>query len=427
VGTEVTISGMNFSATVSENSVTFNGVEATIQSATVDELITKVPMGATDGPIEVTVKQKSVTGPNFDVITEGALKVSTNTSGTMPDSDGYRLRINQNWEYSINANDERIFSSFSQDQYSLKISDVANNCFVENENPRSFSIIAGDTTSVALEINCKKALRDKIVFTSNPDLPNGDRDIYVINPDGSNQQKLFDTPEMEDFPEISNSGTRVVFRQTNSSDNNLYIADVDGSGLQQITNLPNFAFTASWSPDDSQIIFSNGTEEDAEIYVVNSDGTNLTQLTDDTAWNRYPEWSPDGSKIVFDSNIDGDFEIYTMNPDGSNVEKLTNDSYRNSTAKWSPDGSELIFESTRDGNLGDIYRMNADGTNVRRITTNNGGASAPDWSPDGSRIVFEDNRDLFIINSDGSGSSSQITNNPNPNSNQIGIADWSTN
>lgn len=55
VGDTITIQGMNFSTTPTENVVTFNGVTATVNTATVDSLITQVPEGATDGPIEVSV------------------------------------------------------------------------------------------------------------------------------------------------------------------------------------------------------------------------------------------------------------------------------------------------------------------------------------------------------------------------------------
>lgn len=54
LGTTVTISGTGFSATPSQNTVTFNGVAATVTSATVTQLVVTVPAGATTGPITVT-------------------------------------------------------------------------------------------------------------------------------------------------------------------------------------------------------------------------------------------------------------------------------------------------------------------------------------------------------------------------------------
>ena len=334
VGTEVLIRGMNFSTTKSENTITFNGVLAPVLGYSETELLTEVPEGASDGPVEVTVDGKTAIGPKF--------------------------------HYTI-------------------------------------------------------PLVEKVIFATNPD---GDYDIYTINPNGSGQKKIFDTTADERFPVVSNSGTKLIFRQKEAGDNELYIANADGTSLQKLTDLPDFIFTASFSPDDSQILFSNGTEDGAEIYLINVDGTGLEQLIDNDAWNKSPQLSPNGSKILFSSNLDGDFEIYTMDPDGSDMKQLTNNNVQDDFAKWMPDGTEIVFHSERKGIYGDIYRMEGDGSNVRRITTKDEGATNPHPSPDGSRIVFMKYRELHIINSDGSGTITQITNNPNRNEFQIGPPDW---
>jgi len=54
VGTAVTIFGTGFSTTPSQNTVTFNGVVATVTSATATQIVTTVPTGAITGPISVT-------------------------------------------------------------------------------------------------------------------------------------------------------------------------------------------------------------------------------------------------------------------------------------------------------------------------------------------------------------------------------------
>lgn len=54
VGSEVTISGTDFPTDLSNITISFNGVSATITSATSTELVTTVPSGATSGQVEVT-------------------------------------------------------------------------------------------------------------------------------------------------------------------------------------------------------------------------------------------------------------------------------------------------------------------------------------------------------------------------------------
>ena len=68
-GTEVTITGTNFSATSSENTISFNGTTANAKSATSTQLVVDVPNNATSGTVSVTVDGKLANGPTFTVIT----------------------------------------------------------------------------------------------------------------------------------------------------------------------------------------------------------------------------------------------------------------------------------------------------------------------------------------------------------------------
>lgn len=54
-GTEVTITGTNFSTTPTDNAVAFNGTAATVVSATSTQIVVTVPAGATSGALTVTV------------------------------------------------------------------------------------------------------------------------------------------------------------------------------------------------------------------------------------------------------------------------------------------------------------------------------------------------------------------------------------
>jgi len=68
VGSGVTIYGTGYSATPSQNSVTFNGVAATVISSTLTRIVTTVPAGATTGPIAVTTPAGgAISSTNFNV------------------------------------------------------------------------------------------------------------------------------------------------------------------------------------------------------------------------------------------------------------------------------------------------------------------------------------------------------------------------
>jgi YD repeat-containing protein len=61
VGSTVSIFGKGFSATLSENTIAFNGVLATVISAELNAITASVPPGATTGPITVTSPLGSAT------------------------------------------------------------------------------------------------------------------------------------------------------------------------------------------------------------------------------------------------------------------------------------------------------------------------------------------------------------------------------
>lgn len=67
-GTVVTINGTGFSAVASENTVKFNGKDATVETATTTKLTVKVPSGAGNGTIIVTKGSQTTTGPGFTYI-----------------------------------------------------------------------------------------------------------------------------------------------------------------------------------------------------------------------------------------------------------------------------------------------------------------------------------------------------------------------
>ncbi len=72
IGTEVTISGSNFSTTANQNAITFNGTAAVTKSASATQLVVDVPEDATTGPVAVIVNGETATGPSFTVITANA-------------------------------------------------------------------------------------------------------------------------------------------------------------------------------------------------------------------------------------------------------------------------------------------------------------------------------------------------------------------
>jgi beta propeller repeat protein len=416
VGTTVTIEGMNFSASASGNTVTFDGTPAPINGAATDQLKTEVPAGATDGPIKVTVDQKSTQGPDFDVITEGTAAIATSTGGVDKDSDGYTVTIDGAQQRSAGPSDTTYVPGLEKGSHVVELTGTAGNCSLQGGPSRSITISAGDTTTVPFNVTCDGVATNRIVFTSDRE---GNFDIHITNPDGSSTTQLTTNPADEFNPDISPDGSTIVFASGRTGDRDIYTMDVSEGTVTRLTDDPAQDANPAWSPDGTEIAFvSRRGDGTRDVYKMKADGSDVQALAT-TGSSGAPDWSPDGTKIVFeyDPGDTGADEITTMNPDGSGKNQLTSTAI-NRDPSWSPDGSKIAFRSSRDGNGDDIYTINPDGTGLTEILDNNVRDADPTWSPDGSQLAINSeladrvgDREIFTISRVGS-NITNVTNDP---------------
>ena len=188
----------------------------------------------------------------------------------------------------------------------------------------------------------------RIAFASDRDEPFGYFDIYVMNADGSNPQRLTENSNNDKDPSWSSDGKRIVFsaRRDGHFENEfaityeIYVMDTDGKNQQRLTNNRKNDWDPVWSPDGERIAFAadrKGDFENFEIYVMDADGKNQQRLTNNRVWDMYPSWSPDGERIAFATDRKGDFEnfeIYVMDADGGNQQRLTNNRHSDTNPAW---------------------------------------------------------------------------------------------
>jgi Tol biopolymer transport system component len=288
------------------------------------------------------------------------------------------------------------------------ITEEANETFFLNITNSTNAVLAKSQGVVSIKNddgNVTELKRSKIAFISDRDNASGitgNAEIYLMNPDGTGQERLTNNPAHDTDPSWSFDGKKIVFASNRENQGatqlDLYVMNADGTNQTRLSSTAESDVEPSWSPDSTRIVFVRSVLDTGarELYLIGADGSNLTKLTNNSLFEMHPKWSPDGKKIVFAGN-----GISTINPDGSGLTQLTN--LASDFPVWSPDGTKIYFVSDHQ-----LYVMNADGSQLTKLSTQGVGEFIT-LSPDGTKIAFETanltgNSDIFTANAtDGTG------------------------
>jgi Tol biopolymer transport system component len=239
-----------------------------------------------------------------------------------------------------------------------------------------------------------------------------DREIFVMEADGSDPVNLTNNPAPDLSPAWSPDGTRIAFER----DEDIWVMDADGSNPTNLTNNSIIETDPTWSPDGTRIAFASGPGDgrDWGLYVMDSNGSEVTFLAHNMAvgLDGGPSWSPDGSRIAFGT------DLQIINADGTNLVKIPDDNPAGTdlAPSWSPDGNCISYLSYRGAaGEGEIYVTSVDGTRRANLSRNPANEDPGAWSPDGTKIVFTSSRDgnqeLYVMDADG-GNQTRLTNTP---------------
>ena len=275
----------------------------------------------------------------------------------------------------------------------------------------------------------------KILFTSTRD--GGQRDVYIMNPDGTEQVNLTQH-RAEDLAAVwSPTGEKILFVSDRGGVRDLYVMNPDGSNVRRVFKfkVAEWRTDPTWSPDGKQFAYEFIDwgrlkitlhiailgEQDSETLVKGSypawspDGTEIAcsfreRLTlidvrtgaqkqllpkNVESFQRFPSWSAAGDKLAFAWNKhplpppDADREvhaewkdkitIYIINRDGTGLQQLIEEAgpYAQDPA-LSPDGNEVLYTQEINGDF-QIFKLDLN-TGVRtQLTHIAGWNTGGDW------------------------------------------------
>jgi Tol biopolymer transport system component len=118
-----------------------------------------------------------------------------------------------------------------------------------------------------------------------------DRDIWVVNPDGSGREMAIKGEGEEYGFEIAPDGRTLVFAYLAGPRNaDLSVGKISGGSVRRLTETKEDECCPSWSPDGRSLAFMRA----GDIYAINADGTGERNLTDSPEDESWPVWSPRG-------------------------------------------------------------------------------------------------------------------------------------
>ena len=268
----------------------------------------------------------------------------------------------------------------------------------------------------------------KIVFRSTRD---GNAEIYIMNPDGSNQKNLTKHRANDIAPVWSPTGKQILFQSDRGGISDLYLMDADGTNVRQVFKKLIGREFPTWSPDGKAIAYHRF--HTFSIYTASIDGTDEVKLAE----GLWPAWSPNGSEIAFmagefvwaeNGNLRfPDVRIEIINLQTHVQEELLPKSIWMFGPAWTPDSARIAFSwngRQENGFLGGkvgvhtqgIYVVNRDGSGLVKVLDagEDAGVSFPTWSPYGDEFIYNFNnqnrgtRHLFKVDVD-SGTPEQLT------------------
>lgn len=297
---------------------------------------------------------------------------------------------------SDTTNRTLIYSAQTRDDTTYVFTDICDNNFYY------FEIAVRDYWELESisELKLASSYLNKIVYLNNGMLS-------IMENGGSGTKVIFSKyiPEELSYHQFTPGGTPIVFGYVDETtwSGDIYSVNIDGSALENLTHSNDGEWEPDVSPSGTSLIFSKY----GEIYNMGIDGSSKNKLTTNTLIEHFPTYSPDGQKIAFVTEAQSEFshaKLFLMNNDGSSVETLVEGVYLlgSQSFTFSPDGSVILYVAESD--LGNLVSIDLDSKVISQI---NSGLDLLDistlgFSPDGSKIILSVHGLIYLMNSDGS-------------------------
>lgn len=207
---------------------------------------------------------------------------------------------------------------------------------------------------------------------------------------------------------------KIAFGSARDGNREIYIMDPDGTQQVNLTRHKADDVSPAWSPTGEQILFASNRERPKvppswDIYLMDADGNNVRRVFEKSLDRRQPAWSPDGKQIAYKRFDRGVGYIYVATVDGKNEERIA----IGGTPSWSSDGTETAFVTKAGKERWEINILNMRTWKQKvffPFEARPTWVRSPEWSPLGDKLAFswydevlQDKETVYTVNRDGTG------------------------
>lgn len=226
--------------------------------------------------------------------------------------------------------------------------------------------------------------------------PQGDWDLFLMRPDGTDRRPLTSTPDYNEAgARFSPDGTRLLYYRmprNDPVDNNTYgtfdLVIADSNGRNPVGFGRGFGW-ASWGPDGRQIA------------TLTAKGIQIVNLLDRSVVRSLPRqgivqqlvWSPDGKSFAGTANGLGEFwNIGRLVEGGGAIHSVSETDRYNCTPDWLPDSRHIVYARgiiPKEGGRAELWMAGMDGDDRRMLFAESGRhiyGACP--SPDAKYLLF---------------------------------------
>ena len=242
----------------------------------------------------------------------------------------------------------------------------------------------------------------------------GDRDLYMINADGTNERVILDLPSTEGHADFAPNGYTIAFFSDMDGNREIYTIDLRDEEFipVRLTESPGDDHLPDWSPDGKYIVFESSRDNAREIYIMDADGQNQRRLTENDVKDRQPKFSPDGTKIGYTTYIDDVEYMAVINM----ADVISSDEMPEPTIidlpdtgyiDWAKDSIHIICHG-KEGTGTKLFILNTETLETSQIGESSMLSSwIPVYSPDGKWIAYDKEYgygtgDICVVSIDGS-------------------------